>query len=123
MQGYRRPRSPTRSSGARAALTAAGIDCELGATPVELPEDVEAVLAWAVREGATNVIRHSGAQHCAIRVDADGARAAVEIEDDGSGVASRRARLRPDAGCASGRSDCAASSRRARVRRAGSGSG
>ena len=86
VQGYRRLSLANELEGAKAALTAAGIDCELGRSEVALPEDVDAVLAWAVREGATNVIRHSRAQHCAIRVDADGARAAVEIEDDGSGV-------------------------------------
>ena len=46
--------------------------------------EVEAVLAWAVREGATNVIRHSGAEP----VHGAGARpawpmAAVEVIDDG----------------------------------------
>jgi two-component system sensor histidine kinase DesK len=41
-----------------------------------------------VREGTTNVIRHSGALHCSIRVRADDRRAAVEIEDDGSAAPS-----------------------------------
>lgn len=86
VQGYRRLSLAGELEGARKALAAAGIDCSLGESEVELPEDVDAVLAWAVREGATNVIRHSRAQHCAIRVDADAERAAVEIEDDGSGV-------------------------------------
>ena len=36
---------------------------------VTLPADVEAVLAWTVREGATNVIRHSGARHATIRIE------------------------------------------------------
>ena len=73
VKGYRR-RSLAQSSRARRRRSiAAGIDCELRRSEVALPEDVDAVLAWAVREGATNVIRHSRAQHCAIRVDADGA--------------------------------------------------
>jgi len=83
VQGYRRPSLAEELDGARSALAAAGIDCELRDGHVELPEDVEAVLAWAVREGATNVIRHSGAQHCAIRVQAEGDRAELEIDDDG----------------------------------------
>jgi two-component system, NarL family, sensor histidine kinase DesK len=87
VQGYRRRSLAHELEGARAALRAAGIDCELEESGIELPEDVDAVLAWAVREGATNVIRHSGAQHCAIRIDADPDRAAVEIEDDGAGAA------------------------------------
>jgi two-component system sensor histidine kinase DesK len=84
VQGYRRLALAEALESARAALAAAGIDCELAETDVPLPADVDAVLAWAVREGTTNVIRHSGALHCAIRVDADGDRAAVEIEDDGN---------------------------------------
>jgi two-component system sensor histidine kinase DesK len=86
VQGYRRLSLDRELVGARTALAAAGIECELAPSRIDLPDDVDAVLAWAVREGATNVIRHSRAQHCAIRVDADGERAAVEIEDDGDGA-------------------------------------
>jgi two-component system, NarL family, sensor histidine kinase DesK len=83
VQGYRRLALADALGSALAALTAAGIDCELADDDVTLPADVDAVLAWAVREGTTNVIRHSGALHCAIRIRTDGDRAAVEIEDDG----------------------------------------
>jgi two-component system, NarL family, sensor histidine kinase DesK len=72
-------------SGARAALAAAGIECRLDEESVSLPPDVEAVLAWAVREGTTNVVRHSRARSCAIRVLASADSAAVEVEDDGEG--------------------------------------
>jgi two-component system, NarL family, sensor histidine kinase DesK len=84
VQGYRRLALAEALDTASAALEAAGIDCELPDADVALPADVDAVLAWAVREGTTNVIRHSGALHCAIRVRADERRAAIEIEDDGS---------------------------------------
>jgi two-component system sensor histidine kinase DesK len=71
-------------AGARAQLEAAGIEPRLDESEVSLPDDAEGVLAWAVREGVTNVVRHSHARHCAIRLSNDGAFAAVEIEDDGS---------------------------------------
>lgn len=90
VQGYRRLSLAHELEGARKALAAAGIDCSLGESTTELPEDIDAVLAWAVREGATNVIRHSGAHHCAIRVDTNADRAAVEIEDDGNGIVDSR---------------------------------
>jgi two-component system, NarL family, sensor histidine kinase DesK len=91
VQGYRRLALADALESAQAALAAAGIDCDLAETDVTLPVEVDAVLAWAVREGTTNVIRHSHAMHCAIRVRADRDRAAVEIEDDGSaGPAVRR---------------------------------
>jgi two-component system, NarL family, sensor histidine kinase DesK len=41
------------------------------------------VLAWAVREGTTNVVRHSEAARCSIRVRRGPQAAEVEIEDDG----------------------------------------
>jgi two-component system sensor histidine kinase DesK len=47
-------------------------------------------LAWAVREGATNVIRHSGASRCQVRVLAGLADAEVEVVDDGcAGVSAK----------------------------------
>jgi two-component system, NarL family, sensor histidine kinase DesK len=85
VEGYRKLGLAEALETARTTLVAAGIACEV-AEPVgvTLPADVDAVLAWAVREGTTNVIRHSHALHCAIRIRSDGYRAAVEIEDDGS---------------------------------------
>jgi two-component system, NarL family, sensor histidine kinase DesK len=84
VQGYRQLGLADALDGARTALTAAGIDCELDETHVELPPDVESVLAWAVREGTTNVVRHSRAGHCAVRIRGAGDEAVVEIEDDGA---------------------------------------
>jgi two-component system sensor histidine kinase DesK len=50
-----------------------------------LPPVADAVFGWAVREGAINVIRHSGVRHCAIAVRRDGDAATFEIRDDGRG--------------------------------------
>jgi two-component system, NarL family, sensor histidine kinase DesK len=85
VQGYRQLGLAEALETARAALVAAGIGCDVAETDVKLPAEVDGVLAWAVREGTTNVIRHSRALHCDIRVRADTDCAAVEIEDDGSG--------------------------------------
>ena len=74
--------------GARAALTAAGIEYQLRDDHVTVPPDVEAVLAWAVREGTTNVVRHSHADRCSIRVHTDRETAAVEVEDNGTAPSS-----------------------------------
>ena len=83
VQGYRGLALAESLARARTALTAAGIDCSLAHADVSLPADRDAVLAWAVREGTTNVIRHSHARHCEIRIHSDRARAALEIDDDG----------------------------------------
>jgi two-component system sensor histidine kinase DesK len=88
VSGYRQPTLDSELEGARIALSAAGVDTSVVRAPVTLDPEVEGVLAWAVREGATNVIRHSRAQRCAITVALgdDGAR--VVITDDGVGAAS-----------------------------------
>ena len=80
------------------ALSAAGIEAEVERTSVNLDPDVEAVLAWAVREGATNVIRHSGATHCQVKVRAGLADAGVEVVDDGEGPACLRGEVGPHTG-------------------------
>lgn len=92
VSGYRRPTLVGELAGARVALDAAGIELRLRARPepaepADLPADVEALLAWAVREGTTNVIRHSGASRCEIAIEpGDAALASAEIRDDGNGA-------------------------------------
>lgn len=88
VSGYRQPTLEKELEGARVALSAAGIAADFVRAPVSLDPEVEAVLAWTVREGATNVIRHSGATHCQVRVRAGLADAEVEVVDDGEGPAS-----------------------------------
>jgi signal transduction histidine kinase len=41
------------------------------------------LLAWTIREGVTNAVRHSAARHVWVRMDAGG----VEVADDGRGPA------------------------------------
>lgn len=85
VSGYRRPTLDGELEGARVALAAAGIAAEVHRCPVRLDAETEAVLAWAVREGATNVIRHSGARRCELTISADAEGAVVEVLDDGTG--------------------------------------
>jgi two-component system, NarL family, sensor histidine kinase DesK len=83
VSGYRQPTLDGELAGARMALSAAGIETDVQRCELVLEPDVEAVLAWAVREGATNVIRHSGARRCTLRVSAHLGDVAVEVIDDG----------------------------------------
>ena len=85
VHGYRRVAFTDALDGARAALSAAGIDCRVDAVPAELPAEVESVLAWAVREATTNVVRHSSAHACAITLATGAEAVALQVEDDGSG--------------------------------------
>jgi two-component system, NarL family, sensor histidine kinase DesK len=84
VSGYRQPTLDRELAGARMALSAAGIEAEIRPSEATLAPDVEAVLAWAVREGATNVIRHSGADRCTVRVTAGLTEASVEVIDTGT---------------------------------------
>jgi len=86
VSGYRKPVLDAELRGARTALDAAGIETTIDRPAVELAPEVEAVLAWTVREAATNVIRHSGARHSAIRIVPALGQATVEVLDDGPGI-------------------------------------
>ena len=83
--GYRQPTLAAELAGAHEALTAAGIEDHVDQDHAPLPPAVEAVLAWTVREGVTNVMRHSQATRCAIRITNQDGRATVEVVDDGRG--------------------------------------
>ncbi len=86
-------RQPTLANELRAAseiLAAAGIAYHyqnVAGNTEALSTQLEAVLSWAVREGVTNVIRHSRAHQCTIHMTRDKQRAGIEIIDDGQGSA------------------------------------
>jgi two-component system sensor histidine kinase DesK len=83
--GYRQPTLDRELYGARETLEAAGIACLIGNRVGVLPNALDAVLAWTVREGVTNVIRHSRARRCEILLIRDGDEVRAEITDDGRG--------------------------------------
>ena len=81
--GYREGHAGRRAGQRPAALDAAGIEADLPAAVDACRRSGEELFGWAVREGVTNVVRHSGA-----RPAADPARPGrVEITDDGRGPA------------------------------------
>jgi two-component system, NarL family, sensor histidine kinase DesK len=82
--GFRQPDLAGELVAARQLLDAAGIAATItSAETAELPQEVDSALAWAVREGATNVVRHSTATQVSISVSADAAGAVAEIRDNG----------------------------------------
>jgi two-component system, NarL family, sensor histidine kinase DesK len=83
---YRQPRLAAELAAARHMLAAAGMECQVNApASIELPPATDALLAWTVREGATNVVRHSGAHTVTITVSIAADEVSAEIADDGVG--------------------------------------
>jgi len=89
--GYRRPRLAAELAGTQVALTAAGVVARFPQdVPLDgVPEESESALAWALREAVTNVVRHSGADRCAVdlvrRETLDGPTLELSVEDNGAG--------------------------------------
>jgi two-component system, NarL family, sensor histidine kinase DesK len=81
VEGYRDLTLPGELARAREALRAADIAAELPNSTDEVPSELRELFAWTVREGVTNVIRHSRARVCTVRLTAD----RVEVRDDGDG--------------------------------------
>jgi two-component system, NarL family, sensor histidine kinase DesK len=87
---YRQPTLAAELAEARQMLVAAGMDVVVRAPEsTELAPEAEALLAWTVREGATNVVRHSGARKVTITVTAGAGEVTAEVADDGVGPAWR----------------------------------
>lgn len=72
--------------GAAALLAAAGIDVHLEITPETLPNQTEQLFGWAVREGVTNILRHSAARRASITVRGDATEYRLDITNDGARI-------------------------------------
>ncbi|QIG45847.1 sensor histidine kinase [Nocardioides anomalus] len=84
VEGYRDISLPGELVRARVALRAAEISAEIPNSTDEVPSELRELFAWTVREGVTNVIRHSRATHCEVRLAPDRA----EVVDDGTAIPS-----------------------------------
>ena len=82
VSGYREITLPGELARARSALEAAGICASLPNSTDDVPGDLRELFAWTVREGVTNVLRHSGAESCEVILSPE----AVEVRDDGRGA-------------------------------------
>jgi two-component system, NarL family, sensor histidine kinase DesK len=108
--GYRQRSLADELQGARDVLDAAGIAFAITRGTSVPPAPVDSLLAWTVREGVTNVLRHSRAHHCEISLTSSDTGFTVAIVDDGvGGVANAGGTglhgLRERVGAAGGRVD------------------
>jgi two-component system, NarL family, sensor histidine kinase DesK len=82
--GYRHPRLESELQGLRVALESAGAQVAVDNRAPALPDDVQGALAWAAREAATNILRHSQATEVAVRVaPSEGGGVCLEVVDNG----------------------------------------
>jgi two-component system sensor histidine kinase DesK len=85
---YRQPSLAAELVSSRRMLASAGIDCRLRVPGAySLPPAVDALLAWTVREGATNIVRHAAAKHAEMVIDVTDTEASARLSDDGIGIA------------------------------------
>lgn len=82
VRSYRELSLVAELAGARRALEAAEIAAEIPGSAEQVRSDYRELFAWVVREGVTNVIRHSGATSVVVRLRPTD----LEIEDDGRGL-------------------------------------
>jgi two-component system sensor histidine kinase DesK len=83
--GYRSAGVKEELERARLALESADVRLEYFAAPVEIQPAHETVLALALREAVTNVIRHSGAHICRVVLEQTDDEVRLEVRDDGRG--------------------------------------
>ncbi|MGN6327220.1 sensor histidine kinase [Pseudolysinimonas sp.] len=80
--GYRDVDLEAELASARTALAAAGIAAHLPDDAAVVRHELRPLFGWVVREGVTNVIRHSAARECWIELSAK----RVMVRDDGSAL-------------------------------------
>ncbi len=80
VSGLRATRIGDELASARDALTAAGIEADLPADGDAVEVSNRIVLAWALRESVTNVVRHSRARRCVVELGPD----SLVVRDDGT---------------------------------------
>ncbi|MFK0246553.1 sensor histidine kinase [Amycolatopsis azurea] len=81
--GYRELSLDQESRSAQAVLVAADVQVRLEIEHEDLPPTVRTVLAVVLREGVTNVLRHSKVERCEIAVRRIGDGVALDIVNDG----------------------------------------
>jgi two-component system sensor histidine kinase DesK len=89
---YRQPSLAAELVSSRRMLASAGIDCRVRVPGAySLPQSVDALLAWTVREGATNIVRHAAAKHAEIVIEVTDTEASARLSDDGIGASANGA--------------------------------
>ncbi|MBU2670790.1 hypothetical protein KOI35_45545 [Actinoplanes bogorensis] len=81
--GYRAAGLSAELAGARSLLESAGITTHVEGAGIDLPADVQEALGWVVREGTTNVLRHSEAGECHLTLRTEAGQVTLTMVNDG----------------------------------------
>ncbi|MGX7672872.1 sensor histidine kinase [Plantactinospora sp. DSM 117369] len=99
VRGYRSTDLDAELAGARAVLTSAGVRCRVLGEGHDLSPQAQSALGWVVREGTTNVLRHSEALTCTVSVRRDRPAADPDRPGAADDASSRYAPDPPDGAC------------------------
>lgn len=86
LSGYRAAGVANEIERARAVLAAAGVRLECDVDDLRLPPRQEDVVALAIREAVTNIVRHADASTCRLQLTNGEAGYRFTISDDGRGT-------------------------------------
>ena len=78
---------------ASSTLRTAGISVECQREPLQVDAVHESVLGFALREAVTNIVRHSRASRCLIRLQQSAQGCVLEVRDDGRGCVQREGQM------------------------------
>jgi two-component system, NarL family, sensor histidine kinase DesK len=85
LRGYTTYKINDEVQRAESTLNTAGIWAESNVVEVSMSPAQESVVALILREAVTNVVRHSRARTCKVKLAAENGRCVLNVEDDGHG--------------------------------------
>ncbi|RKT83559.1 two-component system, NarL family, sensor histidine kinase DesK [Saccharopolyspora antimicrobica] len=112
VHGYRHTKLTSELENAREILEAAGVRTTVDGDATLVPPPLQPLFGALVREGTTNVLRHSRAENCELRIVTDGPRTSIVLRNDrvkppngaaGSGIEGLRQRFSAMGGHVEGR--------------------
>ncbi|MFT3943842.1 MAG: histidine kinase [Ancrocorticia sp.] len=83
LAGYRRADLSTELAGAKGLLDSAGVVTRLIGDARDVPQHASEAFSWVLREAATNIVRHSEATRCTIRLDVRAGESVLSVTNDG----------------------------------------
>ncbi|HET9141687.1 sensor histidine kinase, partial [Actinophytocola sp.] len=83
-RGYRELNLDEASRAATSVLAAADVDVRMELKHAELPVPIRSLIAEVLREGATNILRHSEAERCEFQLRQSGNQVSLDIVNDGA---------------------------------------